>query len=317
MAVFLDNISVRDADGRRKLPISASPEIYNNSLEAWFLTTTNYDLALIRFVYTAAEACARELGLDSEAGKWHAILSEWTSFDLDENRALTFTKGFPYNESHRHFSHQLAIHPLGLIDRSNGETDRQIIDATIRKLDEVGPDRWCGYSYSWLGNIKARNLDGEGAAKALKIFAEHFCLPNTFHVNGDLTRQSQQGGDPRSTYYYPFTLEGNLAFAAGIHEMLIQSHTGVVRLFPAVPASWKDVSFERLRTVGAFLVSAQRNGGKILSITVESEKGGVLRLAKPAADDNYIETGGKTLEDKNGVWTIKMNAGETIQIETK
>ncbi|MDR1602303.1 MAG: hypothetical protein LBS42_07745, partial [Tannerella sp.] len=308
VAVFLDNISVRDADSKRKLPISASPEIYDNSLKAWFPITTNYDLALIRFVYTAAEACARELGLDSEAGKWRTILSEWTSFDLDEDGALTFVKGFPYNESHRHFSHQMAIHPLGLIDRSNGETDRQIIDATIRKLDDRGPGQWCGYSYSWLGNVKARNMDGEGAAEALKIFAEHFCLPNTFHANGDQTKQGYS-----NFTYRPFTLEGNFAFAAGIHEMLIQSHTGVVRLFPAIPASWKDVSFERLRTVGAFLVSAQLKDGNVSSIAVESEKGGILRLAKPG-NGSYRETGGKTLGDEDGVWTIEMNAGEKIKI---
>jgi hypothetical protein len=311
VAVFLDSISVRDADGRRKLPICASPEIYDNSLKAWFLTMTNYDLALIRFVYTAAEDCARELGLNGEADRWRTILSEWPSFDLDDDRALTFAKGFPYNESHRHFSNQMAIHPLGLIDRSKGETDRQIIDATIQKLDDVGPAHWCGYSYSWLGNIKARNMDGEGAAKALKIFAEHFCLPNTFHANGDRTRQGY------SNYTYrPFTLEGNFAFASGIHEMLIQSHTGIVRLFPAIPASWKDVSFERLRTVGAFLVSAQRKDGKVSSITIESEKDGVLRLAKPG-DGQYTEAGGKTLDDENGVWNIEMKAGEKIRIACK
>jgi hypothetical protein len=311
VAVFLDEISVRDENNKRKLPISSSPEIYDNSLKAWFLTTTNYDLALIRFVYTAAEDCARELGRSDEADRWHTILSEWTDFDLDEDGALTFAKDFPYNESHRHFSNQMAIHPLGLIDRSNGEADRQIIDATIRKLDDMGPAWWCGYSYSWLGNIKARNMDGEGAAEALKIFAEHFCLPNTFHANGDQTRQ----GYSRFTYR-PFTLEGNFAFAAGVHEMLIQSHTGAVRLFPAIPASWKDVSFERLRTRGAFLVSAQRKDGKVSSITVESEKGGILRLEKPC-EGQYTEAGGKTLDDKNGVWTVEMNAGETIQIERK
>ncbi len=52
-------------------------------------------------------------------------------------------------------------------------------------MQEVGPDWWCGYSYSWFGNMKARAFDGEGAAQALKTFAECFCLPNTFHANGD------------------------------------------------------------------------------------------------------------------------------------
>ena len=88
-------------------------------------------------------------------------------------------------------------------------------------LDKVGPDGWCGYSYSWLGNLKARAFDGEGAAQALKTFATCFCLPNSFHANGDQTKP----GKSKFTYR-PFTLEGNFAFAAGIQEMLLQSHTG-------------------------------------------------------------------------------------------
>lgn len=98
--------------------------------------------------------------------------------------------------------------------------------------------------------MKARAFDGEGAAQALKTFAECFCLKNTFHANGDQT----QSGKSRFTYR-PFTLEGNFAFAAGIQEMLLQSHTGVIRIFPAIPKEWKDVSFESLRAMGAFPVS--------------------------------------------------------------
>lgn len=308
VAVFLDNISVRDAGGKRQLPISSSPEIYDNSLKAWFLTTTNYDLGLIRFVYTAAVELASELGLQDEALRWKTILEEWADVNLDEQGALTFAEGFPYNESHRHFSNIMAFHPLGLIDWSNGKRDREIITATIKKLDEYGPDWWCGYSYSWFGNVKARAMDGEGAAATLRIFAEHFCLRNTFHANGDQTKQ----GYSKFTYR-PFTLEGNMAFASGIHEMLMQSHTGTIRLFPAIPASWKNVSFENLRAVGAFLVSAKMKDGKVSQIIVESEKGGMLRLAKPA-EGHYRETGGNILNETDGIWMVEMKPGETIKI---
>jgi alpha-L-fucosidase 2 len=96
--------------------------------------------------------------------------------------------------------------------------------------------------------------------------------------------------------------------------MLMQSHSGTVRLFPAIPASWRQVSFDKLRAVGAFLVSAQLNDGKVTYIRVESEKGGLLRIAKPA-DGHYTETNGKTLHDENGVWNIEMEAGEIITLK--
>ncbi|MDR0705524.1 MAG: glycoside hydrolase family 95 protein [Planctomycetaceae bacterium] len=313
VAVFLDQISVRGKQNKRKLPISSSPEIYNNSLKAWFLTTTNYDLALIRFVYTAAEDCARELGRNDEADRWSMILSEWTDFDLDKEGALTFAKDFPYNESHRHFSNQMAIHPLNLIDRSNGETDRKIIDATIRKLESCGTDWWCGYSYAWLGNIKARNFDGDGAAKALKIFAEHFCLPNTFHANGDQTKQ----GYSKYTYR-PFTLEGNFAFAAGIHEMLIQSHTGIIQIFPAIPNAWQDVSFQQLRTVGAFLVSAERKDGKTRRIKIQSLAG--ERCVIQPNFNGAFQLSDKSVnikEIKSGQFEINLQKGQEVILEQK
>jgi len=184
-----------------------------------------------------------------------------------------FAPGIKYEESHRHFSHLMAFHPLGLTDYSNGEHDKKIIDSTLKNLTSVGPDWWCGYSYSWLGNLYARALLGDEAAGALRTFAECFCLPNSFHVNGDQTKS----GKSKFTYR-PFTLEGNFAFAAGLQEMLIQSHTGVVNLFPAVPGHWKDVSFKSLRTEGAFLVSAVMKEGIVSEVVIYSEQGGEIKI---------------------------------------
>jgi len=87
--------------------------------------------------------------------------------------------------------------------------------------------------------------------------------------------------------YRPFTLEGNFAFASGIQEMLIQSHTGIIHLFPAIPADWKDVSFSTLRTVGAFLVSAEQKDGKVEKIEIISEMGGVCKLKNLFGLDQY------------------------------
>ncbi len=110
----------------------------------------------------------------------------------------------------------MAIHPLGEIRSENGENDQKIIKNSLTLLDKIGPDWWCGYSYAWLGSLKACAKDGVGAAKTLRTFATAFCLPNSFHVNGDQTKS----GLSKFTYR-PFTLEGNFAFAAGVQEMLI------------------------------------------------------------------------------------------------
>lgn len=310
VATFLEQFT-KVEDGVRKIPLSSSPEIHDNSINAWFKTWTNYDLALTRFAFQAAAEMANELNLTEEAAHWKKLDKELPAFDLDQEKCLTFAANTPYQGSHRHFSHAMAIHPLGLIDPSKGETDREIIKSTIDRMDKVGPGAWCGYSYSWLGNMKARALDGEGAAKALRDFAECFCLRNTFHANGDQTKSGKSGFT-----YRPFTLEGNFAFAAGVQDMLMQSHTGIIRIFPAIPASWQDAGFNDLRAYGAFLVSAERKGGQNIRVTVDSEKGGLLKIQNPFGATPCTVKGGKA-EVKGDILEIKTKPGQKVELLPK
>jgi alpha-L-fucosidase 2 len=308
VAQFLDELSVKGVDGKRKLPLSSSPEIFNNSRQAWFDQTTNFDLGLIRWTFEKASELAAELGKANEALKWKEILSQWPEYDIDPETGLTFIKGIPYSESHRHFSHLIAFHPLGNIDMSKGEEDRKIIKSTIETLDRIGPDWWCGYSYSWLGNLKARAFDGNGAAEALRTFSECFCLKNSFHVNGDQTKSGKS-----KFVYRPFTLEGNFAFASGLQEMLLQSHTGVIRIFPAVPQEWKDVNFNKLRAEGAFLISAKMGNGIVRRIEIDSEKGGEIRLFNPFHTDNINASSPFKLNDNILIFNTK--AGQKITLK--
>ncbi|MCL5281684.1 MAG: glycoside hydrolase family 95 protein [Planctomycetes bacterium] len=278
-ATFLEAITEKGPDGKRTLPLSSSPEINDDRLTAWFPSITNYDLALIRWAFETTGVLARELGRAAEADHWRRVLAEMSDLAVDPNsHKLLVAKDYPLPASHRHFSHLMAIHPLGTIRWENGPADRAIIRASLADLDAKGTSAWCGYSFSWLANLAARARDGERAERALQIFSEAFCLRNGFHCNGD------QSGKGHSDFRYrPFTLEGNFAAAAGLQEMLLQSYSGTVRIFPAVPASWRDVSFKTLRAEGAFLISAERQHGVMQRVEVTAEKGGLLRLEDPFA----------------------------------
>lgn len=276
VATFLENITVINAQGKRQLPISSSPEINDNDVSAWFLQNTNYDLALMKFVFAAATEMAGELNLAQEKEKWRSIANEFDGFALTDNSELKISPSAAFTVSHRHFSNMMAVFPLGLLKWEDGSATQKIIKNSIHVLDSLGPDYWCGYSYSWLANLKARAKDGDGAATALQIFAKAFCSPNSFHLNGDQTKS----GYSKFTYR-PFTLEGNFAFAAGLQEMLLQSYAGFIEVMPAVPAAWSDVSFNTLRAQGAFLVSAVKAKGRVTEIKITSEKGGVIKLKIP------------------------------------
>jgi len=276
-SVFIEAFTARkDARGKRTHPLSSSPEMNNSRPDAWFSTVTNYDLALDRWLISATAELAAELGRQDEAAHWRAVWAEFPDFSFGDDGKLLVAAGYPLKESHRHFSHLMAIHPLGLIDWDGGEQERRTIRASLADLDRMGTSAWCGYSFSWLSSLAARARDGEKAEKALEIFSTAFTLRNSFHCNGD-----QSGKGYSNFKYRPFTLEGSFAAAAGVQEMLLQSHAAKIRIFPAVPASWKDIEFTTLRAEGAFLVSARRRGGVVERVEIIAEAGGVCRLVSP------------------------------------
>ena len=297
IAVALEGITELQAqpDGStiRTLAFSTPPEVHEDSLDAWFRTITNHDLSLIRFTFGAVVEMAQALGDDQDAAHWSGLLAQMPEFDLDEDGALSYAKGTPYAFSHRHLSNAMAIMPLGLINMSDGEASQHIIRTTLDKFDKNGSDWWVGFSFTWLANLKARAWDGDGAAEALRTFADCFCLPNSFNANGDQTKS----GISNFTYR-PFTLEANFSFASGLQEMLLQSNTGTVRVFPALPSDWKDVSFSSLRAVGAFLVSAEMKDGAVTKVKVHSEKGGHLSIILPGdqAPREFETTAGQDID---------------------
>lgn len=276
-SVFIEAVTgERDRNGWRSLSLSASPEINGNRPDAWFKTITNYDLALIRWLLGATAELAEELELSDEAEHWRNVLAEMPELSHGKEGELLVAPDYPLLGSHRHFSHLMAIHPLGLIDESDGEAAQRTIRASLHELERLGTDQWCGFSFAWLSSLAARARDGKKAENALEIFATAFTLRNSFHCNGD-----QSGRGYSRFTYRPFTLEGNFAAAAGLQEMLLQSHRGKISIFPAIPDLWKDVTFTTLRAQGAFLVSAERRGGKTRSVEILSEKGGPCILVSP------------------------------------
>lgn len=312
-ARLLEDLTVMDSVGYRKLKISSSPEIHDNSLSAWFLQNTNYDLSLMKFTFQSAVELARELGLKEEERHWQLVLNQFGDYAVTPAQELMFAPTMAYNQSHRHFSHLMAIHPLGLIKWEDGEKAQAIIKNTIHLLDSIGPAYWCGYSYSWLASLKARAKDGAGAAKALDIFARAFCSVNSFHLNGDQTKS----GYSRFTYR-PFTLEGNFAFAAGLQEMLLQSYAGFIDVMPAVPETWGNVSFDNLRAEGAVLVSAKKQNGAIEEVKLKAEKSGVVKLKLPFSSWRVVSNTGVVVgAQTDGVLSLKCKPGAQITLKRK
>jgi hypothetical protein len=111
-------------------------------------------------------------------------------------------------------------------------------------------------------------------------------------------------------------LEGNFAFASGMLEMLIQSHAGYIEVMPAIPDEWKDVSFRKLRTEGAFLVDAEKQNGHLTKISVTAEKGGLMKLKLTHTKFDYAFKGivGTPVLGE-GILEADMQPGSTMEIK--
>src|SRR5688572_25058525 len=304
VADFLVRMTLKHPE--RKLPLSSSPEYFDNSIKAWFQNFTNYDLALIKSLFHNAWAINYYLH-EPEGKYWIDALGELP--DLNKNETgLTVAQGQNLDTSHRHHSPYMAIYPLCLLDVDK-EKDKEIVENSLRHIEEKGTSQWCGYSFSWMASIYARARKADKAVKQLQIFSSNFCSPNSFHLNGD-----QKGGQYSSFTYRSFTLEGNFAFAQGIHELLLQTRNGRIEIFPAVPGNWKDISFKTLRAEGAFLVSANREGGVVSEVSVKAEQGGRLELKLPFKTF-FITNLQKRYKVENNILEVEMKKGETIIIK--
>lgn len=303
-ATYLRNITeVRN--GKRYLPLSASPEYNDNSTNAWFKDWTNFDLALAHFLFEAAAEVSEASGQVNEAKAWRAVETQLPGYAKNET-GLMVAVDVPMEHSHRHMSPYLSIYPLGLLDINKAE-DKDQITKSMRHLEKLGTRAWVGYSFSWMACLHARAKEGEQAVLNLQKFANNFCSTNSFHVNGD-----QKGGQYSGFTYRPFTLEGNFAFAQGIHELLLQSKQGYVELFPAIPISWKNISFTDLRAEGGFLISASKTNGQLDKLIIKAEQTGTLRLRY---EQPLKSKTNKMISKEEDTYNISLKAGEKIELQ--
>jgi alpha-L-fucosidase 2 len=279
IATALAGLLKESPDGFLRLPLSTSPEIFDNSMRAWLPPMSNYDLALVRGAFSDMAELETARRQPAAAKRWTELSMKLPKDVVDPaTGSLMFADGLPYDASHRHFSHAMAIYPLGQL-----ANDLKLMNSTIDVIKSKGSAQWVGYSFSWFSAMLARAGRADEALDYLKKYERSFTLRNGFHANGEQTR------DGLSDFHYrPVTLEGNFLAMEAIHEMLLQSDGGVIRLFPAVSAQWKDVSFDRLRAEGGFIVSAERKDGRMVRYVIEATVDGLLRFQRPG-DGQIIE----------------------------
>ena len=262
---------LEEKDGYYYLPISSSPEIHDDEKESWLTPNSNYDLALLHYLYQTLIRFSEILG-NGQKEKWKCIYEKLPKLAVNEKNVLMLSPDESLKESHRHLSNAMAICPLYLYQY---DQEKEIIDATVLDYEFLGSGMWVGFSFAWMSHLYAVQKNGEGAYEQLRIFWESFCSPNGFHLNGDYKKRGY------TTFHYrPFTLESNMYAADALQEMLFQMRDGRMEFFPAIPEKWEnsEVSFEGFRGENGIFVSAKKIPNNGCSITIMAEKKNQIQI---------------------------------------
>jgi alpha-L-fucosidase 2 len=186
-------------------------------------------------------------------------LQEWME-DVDD----------PENK-HRHVSHLWGMHPGNDI---NWKDSPEMMEAARKSLLLRG-DEGTGWSLAWKINFWARFLDGNRASELVRML---------FRPVPSAGKRMGGGSFPNLFDTHPggggnlFQIDGNFGGAAGIVEMLIQSHLGTIDLLPALPDAITEGSISGVCARGGFELSYNWKDGILQTVKVLSKAGGDCQL---------------------------------------
>ncbi|WP_213804650.1 glycoside hydrolase N-terminal domain-containing protein [Granulicella sp. dw_53] len=252
------------------------------SPENWFLTPDGKkcsesmgptaDRVLVHSLLNACIEASTTLGIDEDfrakakdaldrlpplqIGK-HGQLQEWLE-DFDEAEP-----------NHRSTTHLIALYPEHQISPAKTPALAQAARITIER--RISQPNWedSEWGRANLVNYYARLLDGEAAHK---------------HLIGLLSKAAEDSlltysrGGVAGAESNIFSLDGNCAGAAGIAEMLLQSHEEEIHLLPALPSAWPQGSIHGLCARGGVQVSLSWVAGKLIYASFKSKLGGTHKV---------------------------------------
>jgi alpha-L-fucosidase 2 len=303
------------AGGKRfSLPVSVSPEFRGDQTTAWG-KDASFQLAALHKVAKLLPLAAKKLNKPIDA-RWADVskrLPPYTTIEgtwIDEwpsakSKRIALWQGQDLIESHRHHSHLGGIYPFVTYNPAAAE-HKPIVQASINRWVNRGMGMWSGWCVPWASTLFARTGNTEAAVSVLYHWKDNFVNEG----RGTLHNSNKPGMSIISNPIYDklpesavknevMQLDAGFGALSAVLELLVQNREDGIYVLPDLHYQWKEVSFENIRTEGAFQISAKVTGGKVKEVKVKSLAGGTLRLSHGLGDQfllNGKQTSGAMLE---------------------
>lgn len=189
-----------------------------------------------------------------------------------------------------HISHLYAAYPSSQI---NWKDTPELMRAVRKSIDlrvENGADPGA-WPLAWRICQYARQLDGETAGRAIR-------------------QMISKAADSFFNGRRIFQIDGNLGAVAGIAEALIQSHTGIVHLLPALPPAWQSGSVTGLAARGAVKADIRWENGKLAEAILRPGLDGTLKVRAEGLAEILLD--GRPVQKEKTLygWTFYAQAGK-------
>ncbi|MFF0345519.1 glycoside hydrolase N-terminal domain-containing protein [Kribbella sp. NPDC004875] len=280
-AEFVLAMLVADEDGVLQFIPSTAPEhhfVLPSGEEASVDLTSTYDIWLIRELFANLAEAERVLGLSSSLAERTAAARLPEIRVTSDGRLHEWpTDWEPSEIHHRHQSHLYGLYPGAEIDPFRTPE----LAAAARRSLEVRTDGAVngGWTAAWLVALWARLFEPSRAVAVIQDYLSRLVSDNLMSRDGDI-----------------FQIDANFGITGCIPELLLQSHTDVIRVLPALPAEWPAGSFRGLRARGGLEFDVSWRDGVVTEAAVRASVAGTYRIALPSGERTVELTPGRQLD---------------------